>query len=167
MERKGTFLRLQSEGFFGGVTHYPMRIAVISDTHDRYPPTLPARLKAADEIWHLGDVCDPDVLVEFAQLGPPLRVVRGNCDSHFEWPLALSLEREGVTFYLTHIPPSRVPKGVAVVLHGHTHVPRDEMAGGVRWLNPGCITRPRGVPPSFAWLTVEQGKLVSWELVRV
>lgn len=144
-----------------------MRIAVISDTHDRYPPTLPERLKGADEIWHLGDVCEPTVLVEFEQLGPPLRAVLGNCDSHFGWPLALELTREGVKFYLTHIPPSRPPKGFAAVLHGHTHVPRDEVIGGVRWLNPGCISRPRGMPPSFAWLTVAGGKIVAWDLVRL
>ena len=44
-----------------------MRIAVISDTHDRYPPGLPDRLREADEIWHLGDVCAPETLVEFEQ----------------------------------------------------------------------------------------------------
>src|SRR5882672_12246764 len=102
-----------------------MRIAVFSDTHNRYPPTLPERLAAADEIWHLGDVCDPATLVEFEQLGPPLRVVLGNCDAH-PWPLVLDLERGGVRFHLTHIPPGRAPPGARVVLHGHTHVPRDE-----------------------------------------
>lgn len=141
-----------------------MRIAVISDTHDRIPPTLPGRLRGAEEIWHLGDVCDPDTLVAIEALGAPLQVVMGNCDSHLGWPLALELEREGVRFYLTHIPPSRAPKGVQAVLHGHTHVPRDEVVAGVRWLNPGCITRPnRGAPPGFAWLTVKDGRLVSWE----
>jgi putative phosphoesterase len=145
-----------------------MRIAVLSDTHDRYHPTLPKRLRGADEIWHLGDVCDPATLVEFEQLGPPLRVVRGNCDEHAGWPLALELEREGVKFYLTHIPPGTAPTGFAAVLHGHTHVPRDETIGGVRWLNPGCVSQPRdGGRPSFAWLTVERGKLTSWEFVRI
>ena len=144
-----------------------MRIAVLSDTHDRVPPALPGRMRGADEIWHLGDVCDPATLVEFEQLGPPHFVVLGNCDSHAGWPVELELVREGVKFYLTHLPPSRAPAGVAVVLHGHTHVPRDETIGGVRWLNPGCVTRPRGVPPSFAWLTVERGKVVRWELARV
>ncbi len=146
---------------------FPMRIAVISDTHDRFPPTLPARLKGADEIWHLGDVCEPAVLIEFQALGRPLHVVAGNCDEHGEWPLELELEREGVKFYLTHIPPHRGPAGFAAGLHGHTHVPRDEVVAGVRWLNPGCISRPRGVSPSFAWLTVADGKIVSWERVRV
>jgi putative phosphoesterase len=144
-----------------------MRIAVISDTHDCYPPDLPERLKGADEIWHLGDVCSPEVLVEFEQLGPPLLAVLGNCDSYVGWPLTRELEREGVKFYLTHIPPSRTPAGVQVVLHGHTHVPRDEVMLGVRWLNPGCVSHPRGVPPSFAWLTVTKGKLRKWEIVRI
>jgi len=145
-----------------------MRIAVISDTHDTFPADLPGRLREADEIWHLGDVCAPEVLTEFEQLGPPLRVVQGNCDGHFGWPLTLALKRGGVRFFLTHIPPSRVPAGTQVVLHGHTHVPRDETdAGGVRWLNPGCITRPRGVAASFAWLDVESGKVRSWACVNV
>jgi putative phosphoesterase len=145
-----------------------MRIAVISDTHDRFPSTLPERLRDADEIWHLGDVCAPETLVEFEQLGPPLRVVMGNCDAH-PWPLTLDLRREGTRFHLVHIPPRTAPKGAEVILHGHTHVPRNETdPRGVRWLNPGCITRPnRGAPASFAWLTVERGKPWRWELVPV
>ena len=143
-----------------------MRIAVIADTHDRFPATLPARLKNADEIWHLGDVCEPETLGELARLGVPLHVVLGNNDWHAEWPLELTLEREGFRFYLTHIPPRRAPVGVQVILHGHTHVPRDELGAGARWLNPGCISRPnRGAPASFAWLTVEKGKLLQWKIV--
>jgi uncharacterized protein len=146
-----------------------MRIAVISDTHDRYPPGLPDRLRGAAEIWHLGDVCAPETLVEFEQIGAPLRVVLGNCDSHGAWPVSLDLQREGLRFHLVHIPPRRAPKGADVILHGHTHVPRDESDPlGVRWLNPGCITRPnRGAPASFAWLTIKDGKLTGWELVRL
>ena len=145
-----------------------MRIAVFSDTHDRYPPGLAERMKGADEIWHLGDVCAPETLDEFAALGVPLLVVQGTCDEEASWPMALTPEREGVKFFLTHIPPLAAPPGSAAVLHGHTHVPRDEVIGGVRWLNPGCITRPRGDSGrSFAWLTVQDGQLTSWEFVRV
>ena len=145
-----------------------MRIAVISDTHDRYPLNLPKRVREADEIWHLGDVCSPDTLAEFETLGPPLRVVVGNCDAH-PWPLTLDLEREGRRFHLVHIPPARAPSGAEFILYGHTHVPRDETdPGGTRWLNPGCITRPnRGAPASFAWLTLKRGKPLKWELVRI
>lgn len=146
-----------------------MRIAVIADTHDRYPPDMPARLAGADEIWHLGDVCAPEVLVEFELLGKPLQVVLGNNEAHNLWPSELTLEREGARFFLTHIPPRRAPRGVHFVLHGHTHVPRDEMdALGVRWLNPGCVSRPnRGAPASFAWLVIESGRRPEWKLVRL
>jgi uncharacterized protein len=146
-----------------------MRIAVISDTHDKYPSGFPERLRAADEIWHLGDVCEPATLVGFEALGQPLQVILGNNETHNLWPTELRLERAGLVFFLIHIPPSRVPPGVNVVLHGHTHVPRDETdARGVRWLNPGCITRPnRGSPPSFGWLTVKPGKALDWKLERL
>ena len=143
------------------------RIAVISDTHDRVPSGLPARLAAADEIWHLGDVCEPETLALFEALGRPMQVVLGNNESHNLWPLELGLERMGHRFFLTHIPPSRAPVGAKFVLHGHTHVPRDETdAGGVRWLNPGCITRPNhGARASFAWLTLKKGAAPDWKLM--
>jgi putative phosphoesterase len=144
-----------------------MRIAVIADSHDQFPASLAHRLHPADEVWHLGDVCAPGALSELEALRKPLHVVRGNCDENEEWPLSLELEREGLRFFLIHIPPARVPARCAAVLHGHTHVVRDEMLGGVRWLNPGSVSRPRAGSPSFAWLTVARGKLTSWEVVRI
>jgi putative phosphoesterase len=144
-----------------------MRIAVVADSHDRLPDGLLERVQAADEIWHLGDVCAPMILDEFLALGKPLQVVRGNCDECDEWPPTLELQRERLKFFLIHIPPYGNPPGVNALLHGHTHVPRDEMRDGVRWLNPGSVSRPRNGGPTFAWLTVTDGKLTSWELVRV
>ena len=54
-----------------------MRIAVISDTHDRLPGHVSAAIADADEIWHLGDVCMPSIIDTLKILGRPLRVVRG------------------------------------------------------------------------------------------
>jgi putative phosphoesterase len=143
-----------------------IRIAVIADTHDRYPPGLPGRLQNADEIWHLGDVCEPATLAAFAALGKPLHVVLGNNETHDLWPRQLRLERAGLEFLLIHIPPDRVQPGVDIVLHGHTHVPRDETdERGLRWLNPGCITRPnRGARASFGWLTLSPDRAPDWRL---
>jgi hypothetical protein len=48
-------------------------------------------------------------------------------------------------------------------------VPRDETdEAGVRWLNPGCITRPgRTHGATFAWLEIEAGKPPRWRLEKV
>ena len=140
-----------------------LKIFVLADTHNRLPPNLEAIAAGADEIWHLGDVCDPAILQAIETFGPPVRVVRGNCDSTVEWPLTLDLKRNGVRFRLVHIPPDHVPDDVDVVLHGHTHVPRDERSAGVRFLNPGCVTRPnRGAPPSVAWLEIAGDGKMTW-----
>jgi len=143
-----------------------MRIAVLADTHDRYPADLPGRLGGADEIWHLGDVCDPETLAEFEHLDIPLHVVRGNNDNYQAWPLEMTLVRENLSFHLVHIPPRCAPTGAHFLLHGHTHIPRDDLDfSRVRWLNPGCISFPRATIRTFAWLTVEKGALKRWELV--
>ena len=145
-----------------------MRIAVLADTHDRLPEKVCALVAEADEIWHLGDVCAPVILDILQAVGPPVRVVRGNCDDCADWPLTLDLEREGFRIRLEHIPPRQPPAGFDLVLHGHTHVPRDEVLGGVRFLNPGCITRPnRGAPASFAWLELLRGNGALWDVIRV
>ena len=103
-----------------------VRIFVLADTHDRLPENVSEIAKDADEIWHLGDVCAEAILDELRAIGPTVIVVRGNCDSNFEWPLVLDLTRGGLKFRLQHVPPDHPPDDVDVLLHGHTHVPRNE-----------------------------------------
>lgn len=146
----------------------PLRVFVLADTHDKLPAKLEAMAADADEIWHLGDVCDPGILQTMETFGPPVTVVRGNCDSNAEWPLTADLKRNGVRFRLVHIPPDEPPAGVDVVLHGHTHVPRNERRGGVLFLNPGCVTRPnRGAPSSVAHLKIAAVGEMTWRLVAL
>jgi uncharacterized protein len=146
----------------------PVRIFVLADTHDKVPANLEALARDADEIWHLGDVCAPTVLVAIETFGPPVTVVRGNCDSTVEWPLIVDLKRNGVRFRLVHIPPDRAPANIEVVLHGHTHVPRNEKMEGVLFLNPGCVTRPnRGASPSVAYLEIAADGKLKWRLTTL
>ena len=142
-----------------------LRIFVLADTHNRLPETVSEIAKEADEIWHLGDVCTETILAELRAVGPQVIVVRGNCDSNYEWPLLVGLVRGGLKFRLQHVPPDHLPDDVDLVLHGHTHVPRNERRGSVLFLNPGCVTRAnQGAPPSVAWLEIANGK-ISWQLV--
>jgi uncharacterized protein len=143
------------------------RVFVLADTHNRLPDNVREKAQRADEIWHLGDVCTETVLDELRSIGPPVVLVRGNCDVNSEWPLVLDLSRGSLKFRLQHVPPDHPPDDVDVLLHGHTHVPRNERRGRVLFLNPGCVTRPnRGAPPSVAWLEITGGK-INWKLVEL
>jgi uncharacterized protein len=145
-----------------------MRIAVIADTHGRFPVSVAGKLKKADEIWHLGDFCDQPTLEAVQAVGRPFFGVLGNNDWGLNLPRHLLLERLGKTFLLVHIPPSRMG-GADFLLHGHTHVPRDESFGLTRVLNPGTLGGPRkGAPPSWAWMMLdEKTASVSWTLMQV
>ena len=145
-----------------------MRIAVLADTHNHLPSSLRPVLARADEIWHLGDMCNADLLRELRGLGPPLHAVRGNCDPHNLAPETLTLTREDHTFFLVHAPTTVVPPGARFTLHGHTHVPRDETIDGIRHLNPGSVSKPNhGAPVSFAWLEIEKNRQPLWQVVPV
>ena len=145
-----------------------LRIFVLADTHDRLPANLEALAAGADEIWHLGDVCAPAILETLENFGPPVTIVRGNCDGNFEWPLLVDLKRNGVRFRLVHIPPERGPENIDVLLHGHTHVPRNERWEGVLFLNPGCVTRPnRGASASVANLEIAADGKLKWRLTTL
>src|SRR5260370_37310024 len=136
------------------------RVFVLADTHNRLPENVSQMAKGADEIWHLGDLCAETILDELGAIGPRITLVRGNCDTNFEWPLVVDLVRGGLRFRLQHIPPAQAPRDVDAVLHGHTHVPRNRRRGTVLFLNPGCVTRPnRGSPASVAWLEINHGKI--------
>jgi putative phosphoesterase len=143
------------------------RIFVLADTHNRLPESVKQIAANADEIWHLGDVCAEAILDELRAIGPRVRLVRGNCDGNFGWPLIVEIEQGGLKFRLQHIPPDEAPEGVDVLLHGHTHVPRHERRGSVLFLNPGCVTRPnRGAPASVAWLEVADGR-IGWNVMEL
>ena len=144
-----------------------LRVFVLADTHNRLPEGVKQMAREADEIWHLGDVCTETILDDLRATGPRVTVVRGNSDSNLEWPLVVDLVRHRLKFRLQHVPPDRPPDHVDILLHGHTHVPRNERRGRVLFLNPGCVTRPnRGAPPGVAWLEILDEKIV-WNPVSL
>ena len=145
-----------------------LRIAVIADTHDRLPASMLEDIQSADEIWHLGDVCEPATLEKIRAMGPVVQVVRGNQDSSADWPMSLELKRLDQSFHLVHIPPVSVPQGVKFLLHGHTHVPRDQKIGETRFLNPGPAgLANKGAPRSFAWLEITERKEPVFRLASI
>ncbi len=149
----------------------PWRIAVIADTHGKVPDHVRADLRKADEIWHLGDFCEARILRAVRAIGPPVRAVAGNNDFELGLPARLLVKKSGWSFLLIHIPPNHPPE-THFLLHGHTHVPRDQMVGTTRFLNPGSIGKAnKGAPPSFGWLEIQPADgspaTVTWRIQKI
>lgn len=111
------------------------------------------------------------VLTELETIAPTI-CVRGNCDRFDLGPRAKDIASPllgGVRFRMVHRPEDigTVPDDVQVVVHGHTHVPRQQYgANDVLFLNPGSPTRPRGgSPKSLMRLFVDDGMVKSVEFV--
>src|SRR5438874_1701106 len=73
-----------------------MSIFVLADTHNKLPQKIVDLAREADEIWHLGDVCEPTISGDLEAIGTPVTIVRGNCDCNSEWPLVVDLRRGGL-----------------------------------------------------------------------
>lgn len=134
-------------------------VALISDTHGLLRPEVARALRGALRILHMGDVGDPAVLAELRAIAP-LTVVRGNVD-HGAWaeglPATELVEVFGKNLFLLHnlaeLDLDPAAAGIAMVLYGHTHVPKREEKGGVSYVNPGSIGPRRfQLPVSFAFL---------------
>ena len=141
-----------------------MVIGILSDTHDRVETTRAAvemlRVGGAEYYLHCGDVGSELVLDVLA--GLPSAFVFGNNDwdrrglQRYAEHLRLrclgdagEVELGGKSFCILHGDDLRRMR-VALdaqrfdyLLHGHTHVKRDERVGRTRVINPGALHRAR------------------------
>ena len=115
-----------------------------------------------DQVWHAGDWQEEAVLTGLEALGKPLLVVNGNAPDDPRYPHHVVRELEGVTVGMTHRPPRPDDdwvKRCQVVIHGHTHRWRDEVVGGVRFLNVSTPTAAGfSQERTMGILTLDKGK---------
>jgi putative phosphoesterase len=141
-----------------------MIVGVISDTHGLLRPEAVEALGGVDHIIHAGDVGSPEILEQLAVLAP-VTAVRGNIDKS-AWARKLPetevLAVGGISIYVLHdlaqldLKPKAA--GFAVVVSGHTHVPKQETRDGVLYFNPGSAGPRRfKLPVSVGRLIVEDG----------
>lgn len=133
-----------------------LQIAVIADTHNKFPASLVRAILNANQVWHLGDVCNPEILAPLRERqNLPVHVIRGNNDNWPEWPAELWFEFGQTRFLLVHQLP-RKKQNADVVLFGHTHVPCCVKEGETLLLNPGTIGKPnKGHAPAWAWMFLD------------
>jgi uncharacterized protein len=143
-------------------------IGVISDTHGLLRPEAIEVLRDCDHIIHAGDVGAMEILDKLRTLAP-VTAIRGNIDKA-AWAGTLPetdvLEIGGISIYILHdlarldLKPEAA--GFAVVISGHTHVPKQERRDGVLYFNPGSAGPRRfKLPVSIGRLVVRNGKLQS------
>ncbi len=147
-----------------------MLVGVISDIHGNLSAEAERALEPCDLILCAGDVERPSILMELDALAPTVAVL-GNCDTSLrgmDIPFTASPRIGGVRFFMTHRPEDigTPAEDVRVVVHGHTHIPREERIGNVLYLNPGSVSKPRGGSvKSIARIIIDAGKVASVEFV--
>jgi putative phosphoesterase len=141
-------------------------IGIISDTHGLLRPEALAALDGSDYIIHAGDIGDPMILHKLAEIGP-LTAIRGNVDREAwarKMPATSVLEAGGISIYVLHnladLDLNPEAAGFAVVISGHSHVPKQEKRNGVLYFNPGSAGPRRfRLPVSMGRLTVKGGRV--------
>jgi len=141
-------------------------IGVISDTHGLVRPEARVALAGVDRIIHAGDLDEREVLQLLGSLAPTT-AVRGNCDRG-AWARALpectTVTVEGLAIHVLHdvyqIGLDAKSEGIAAVVCGHSHRPRNEVRDGVLYFNPGSAGPRRfHCPVSLGKLHVEAGEI--------
>jgi uncharacterized protein len=155
-----------------------MRIAIVSDTHNRYHTVERAlellRLRTIDTVLHCGDIEDPFTVDLFR--GLTMHFVFGNCDTGRE-ELRVAMREAGMTLHEPYGCVELADRNLAFVhgddlrllrdleradhfdyvFHGHTHQVRDDRVGKTRVINPGALHRAR--LKTFAVLDLANGEL--------
>jgi putative phosphoesterase len=160
--------------FASGGSVARVRVAVVADTHLRrgrrraLPASAVAVLQGADVILHAGDIVEPWVLDELAELAP-VHAVLGNNDHGVDLPERLELELGGVRVAMVHDSGPRAGRSrrlrrwfptARLVVFGHSHIPLHEDDGEQALLNPGSPTDRRRQPHhTLATVEVRDGTL--------
>lgn len=129
------------------------KIGILSDTHSYLDEQVFHYFEKVDEIWHIGDVGNPEVTDRLAEF-KPLRCVYGNIDGkeiRAQFPLDLHFELEQIPVFMTHIGgyPGRYTTRVREILDstkpklylaGHSHILKVMMdkKRGILHINPGA-----------------------------
>ncbi len=162
-----------------------VRVVVLADTHGprRWrvcPPPVAAHLQTADLILHAGDVCTASVLTELAEYAPVVAVVGNNDQPDVAgWgatPTA-DLTLDGLRLAMLHdsgpaagrlARMRRTFPGADLVVFGHSHIPFDESAPGLRIFNPGSPTDRRRQPHgTIGVLHIANGRLQEASIIEV
>ena len=141
---------------------------------------MAAHLRRADLILHAGDVCIASVLDELAEYAP-VAAVLGNNDGPdvADWGAAATaeLDLDGLSVAMVHDSGAAAGRMVRMrrrfpaadlVVFGHSHIPLDQSAPGLRIFNPGSPTDRRRQPHgTLGVLEIDGGRLAKAAIIPV
>lgn len=128
-------------------------IGLLSDTHSHWDERFAHYFKECDEIWHAGDIGDPQIAQQLQAIAP-LRAVSGNIDGielRLTFPEVLRFRCEEVEVLMKHIGgyPGKYDRSIShqlrcnppqLFISGHSHILKVMMDHNLRCLhiNPGA-----------------------------
>lgn len=161
-----------------------MKIGLLSDTHSVLDKRIFDYFKEVDEIWHAGDVGDPEIINQLEAFKPVVGVY-GNIDNttvRQRFPEFQRFEREGVSILMTHIAgrPGRYAKNTVdeikkegvpkLFVCGHSHIllVKFDARFKMLWLNPGACGK-QGFHSVKTILRFEllKGKIKNMEVIEL
>ena len=150
-----------------------MKILVIGDTHGKLNKVrdIFPKLKNIDLIAHTGDhYSDASQLSK--EFGIPAIAVKGNCDGSTSSSDFEIIETEYGKLLLTHGHADQVDYKLDSLMYkamendckaaifGHTHKALIDEASGIKFINPGSLTKPRdGSDGSYAIIKTTENSL--------
>ena len=149
-------------------------LGLISDTHGRLDDGVWDAFAHVDYIIHAGDIGNPFLLDELRAIAPVFACL-GNNDWDDYGPSVGAYKTahlDGCHILIAHFPRDVEryirEKKYQLLVHGHTHIPRDEMKNGCRIVNPGSASRPRGgSKKSVMLLEVSEGEVGPSRLIEL
>lgn len=131
----------------------PIKVGLISDTHDYFDPQINDIFSDCDEIWHAGDIGTPQIIMELEKI-KSVRAVYGNIDDpamQRQFPEDLWFNVGGMLVFITHIagkPPKYNPRVLKAIkekkpnllICGHSHILRvmPDKNNNLLYINPGA-----------------------------
>jgi len=151
------------------------RIGVISDTHGVLHPAVAEVFANVDQIVHAGDIGGAHILAALRLLAP-VTAVEGNNDGDASGETIVRITLGSLRLLLTHIlprphkPAARITASLRdepadVVVFGHSHLPHNEIIGGVRYFNPASAGPRRFDYPVSVGLFEKKGR--EWSAMHI
>ncbi len=161
-----------------------LKIGLISDTHSYLDPNVFLHFEICDEIWHVGDIGQVEVIQKLSSF-KPIKAVYGNIDAQDVrelYPENMIFELEGLKILMTHIgalPPSYNPRIRELIkknepnllICGHSHILRvlkDMKNKSLVYLNPGAAGK-HGFHKirTIMRMDLEDGKIKNMEVIEL